>query len=74
LIKLTGNRNEYKSPGGPVYKPATELPLKGEPPAVKETGALTGEAAVRYQEARAKTDTKWQNGVHNNEAQRKFHL
>jgi hypothetical protein len=71
LINMFYMPNEYLSPGGPVYKPAVDLPPKGPQPVVKETGELTGEQAIRYQENRAKSDTKWQNGVHNNEKSRK---
>jgi hypothetical protein len=39
---------------------------------VKETGALTDEQAIKYRQARAKSDTKWENGVHNNEKSRKL--
>jgi hypothetical protein len=74
LINMFYMPNEYSSPGGPVYKPSVNLPLKGSPPVVKETGALTGEVAIKYQQARAKTDEKWQNGVHNNEKTRKSNL
>jgi hypothetical protein len=72
LINMFYMPNEYKSPGGPVYKPAASLEPKGHLPVVKETGALTGEAAIRYQQARAKSDTKWQSGVHNNEKSRMY--
>jgi hypothetical protein len=72
LINAFYMPNEYKSPGGAVYKPAKELPIKGPQPVVKDTGVLTGEQGAKYEAARAKTDSKWQNGVHNNEAGRKL--
>jgi hypothetical protein len=67
LINIFFMPNEYVSPGGPVYKPSVNLPLKGPQPVVAETGALTGELAIKYQEARTKSDAKWENGVHRND-------
>jgi hypothetical protein len=72
LINAFYMPNEYKSPGGPVYKPAKELPIKGPQPVVKETGVLTGEQGTKYNAARVKSDNRWQDGVHNNEQGRKF--
>jgi hypothetical protein len=74
LINMFYMPNEYKSPGGPVYKPAKELPVKGPQPVVADTGVLTGEQGAKYDAARAKSDSRWQAGVHNNEAGRKSSL
>jgi hypothetical protein len=74
LINTFYMPNEYKSPGGPVYKPEKELPIKGPQPVVIDTGVVTGEQSAKYEAARAKSDSKWQAGVHNNEAGRKLSL
>jgi cellulase len=71
LINLFFRPNEYLSPGGPVYKPSVVAPPKGPVPVVTETGALTGDVAVKYKEEKSKTDGKWENGVHNNDKTRK---
>jgi cellulase len=71
LINIFFMPNEYISPGGPVYKPAVSSAPVGPKPVVAETGAFTGELAVRYEQEKAKTNTKWENGVHNNDKIRK---
>jgi hypothetical protein len=72
LINIFYMPNEYISPGGPVYKPSVNLPLKGPQPVVQETGALAGEMAIKYEQEKAKTNNKWENGVHNNDKIRKY--
>jgi hypothetical protein len=72
LAELTRCRNEYFSPGPPVYKPSVVAPPKGPQPVVRNTGALSGKLAADYQELKAKTDTRWEGGVHGTDAKRKF--
>jgi cellulase len=71
LINIFFMPNEYISPGGPLYKPSSPTPPKGPVPVVSETGVLTGEAGIKYQAEKQKTDAKWDTGVHNNDLKRK---
>jgi cellulase len=71
LFNLFYRPNEYFAPGGSVYKPAVSSPLVGPQPVVNDTGALIGEALIKYNEERAKTDSKWENNVHLNDEFRK---
>jgi hypothetical protein len=70
LVKLICRSNEYFSPGPPLYKPSVVAPPKGSPPVVRNTGALSGELAAEYQKLKAKTDTRWEGGVHGTDASR----
>jgi cellulase len=74
LVNIFFMPNEYISPGGPVYKPSVNSPPVGPKPVVTETGAFTGELAARYEQEKAKTNTKWESGVHNNDKTRKYSI
>jgi hypothetical protein len=71
LINIFFMPNEYISPGGSVYKPSVSSPPKGPVPVVNETGALTGDIALKYQEEQSKSYNKWETGIHNNDKIRK---
>jgi cellulase len=70
LVNIFYRANEYKAPGGPVYKPAVAAPPKGQKPVVKDTGVLSGELAAQYKQEKAKTDSRWLAGVHGTDAKR----
>jgi hypothetical protein len=72
LINIFYRPNEYKAPGGPLYKSKITGPPKGDAPVVKETGALSAELETAYKQEKAKTDTRWMAGVHNTDAKRMF--
>jgi hypothetical protein len=67
LVNIFYRANEYTSPGPPLYKPAVVEAPKGPKPATSDAGPNPA-----YQQAKAKSDQRWQGAVHSTDAARKF--
>lgn len=67
LINIFYRPNEYISPGPPLYNSSVITPPKGSQPATSDAGI-----SASYQQAKAKSDQRWQGAVHSTDAARMY--